>query len=73
MLIIDTNVNLVAVGLNSIEVYMIRVTIEVDGIKATIENEDGITLDETLECVSGAIKGCGFNPKGELEFTDYQV
>lgn len=37
-----------------------KVTIELDGIKCTIENEEAETIYEAIDLVSYALKGVGF-------------
>lgn len=49
---------------------MFRITVELEGVKATVEDKDAVMLDEVLPLLTQALKGVGFHPEGELEFVE---
>jgi hypothetical protein len=49
---------------------MIRVTIETDDIKCSVDNATGTDLGDIVQLCEQAIRGCGFFPKGELDFIE---
>jgi len=45
---------------------VIKVSIECEGVKATVEQQDAMTLTEALELLDGALRGVGYCFTGEL-------
>ena len=38
-----------------------KITIELDGLKCTLENEESLTIHEALELMIQALSGIGYN------------
>ena len=49
---------------------MVRVTIETDFTVGQSTIKDGECLSDVLEAVNGAIKACGYYPKGTLDYQE---
>jgi hypothetical protein len=49
---------------------MIKVTLQVDGVKSSVAQKDGCNLEEVLQVIQQAVMGCGFYPKGNLDFIE---
>jgi hypothetical protein len=52
---------------------MIKVTLQVDDVKASVVQKDGSDLGEVLQVIQQAILGCGFYPKGTLDFIEDEL
>jgi hypothetical protein len=49
---------------------MIKVTLQVGDTKASVVQKDGSDLGEVLQVIQQAVMGCGFYPKGNLDFIE---
>lgn len=43
------------------KLHNMKVTIELDGLKCTLENEEALTIHEALELMIQALSGIGFS------------
>lgn len=47
-----------------------RITIEVDGVTASVESDEFTALDEALVLIAQALRGVGYHFDGMLEVAD---
>ena len=50
-----------------------KIIIELEGVRAVIEQKDAVGLDEVLPLIQQALLGVGFHFDGELNITEEEV
>jgi hypothetical protein len=52
---------------------MIKITLQVDDVRSSVVQKDGCNISEVLQVMEQAIRGCGFYPKGTLDFIEDEL